>query len=99
MPTNRKRRTRQIVKKTLSDSWKYFLETGDYCSAIDKDKFPDVSNQDRFYIFQLGNPSPGGGYWEKLRKIWMQHKEEILRIWKSEKRQGKPWAGRIFDNE
>lgn len=99
MPTNRTKRSRKVVKQTLSDSWRFFLETGDYHTAISKEKFSDVSNCDRFYIFQLGNPSPGGGYWEKLRKIWMQHKDEILSDWKKQKKKGLPWAERLFDNE
>jgi len=92
-----KRRVRTMKKSALSDSWRYFLETGGCLSAIDKNKFPDISNYDKFHIFQLGNPRPGSGYWEKLRKIWMQHREEILSDWKSQKKKGLRWAETLFN--
>ena len=42
---------------------------------------------------------PRPGEKDLIREAWETHRSEILRIWKTEKRQGKPWAERIFDNE
>jgi len=91
------RRIRTMTKGNLSPAWKYFLETGQYFKL--REKFPDMSNLDHFNIFQLGHPTRGGNYWEKLRKIWLLHRDEILRIWKADRRRGKPWAEKVFTGE
>jgi hypothetical protein len=43
---------RKPAKPILSDSMRYFLESGDYCL---REKFPDA--RDRVEIFRLAHPS------------------------------------------
>lgn len=93
MQTNKARRKRQLKSQALSDAWRYFLETGDYCL---EDKTLDVSPRDKFYIFQCGNPRLGGASWRKLHAVWMSHKAEVLREWKVKKKIGRPWAETVF---
>jgi len=92
MPTNRTRRTRKIARSALSDAWKYFLETGDYCL---RKKFPE--SRDRVEIFRLANPS--GAIRLRLKKVWIEHRPEVLADWKKQKRRGLPWAAKEFKNE
>ena len=51
---------------------------------------------------------PGSGKAEAFRMVktataaraaWEIHKDEILKIWKAEKRRGKPWAEKVFDDK
>ena len=35
----------------------------------------------------------------RMEAAWKRHRDEILRIWKSEKRKGKPYGARMFDDE
>jgi len=89
-----KPRRKMQEKLGLNEPWRYFLETGDYCL---KSKFAEISPSDHFHIFQLGNPS--GSYREKLRKIWLEHRADILQTWKRQGKRGKPWAEKVFTGE
>ena len=86
-----KRRTRSMMKATISESMRYFLETGNYCL---RDIFPN-DPRGRGEVFRLAYPSIRMR--DELRKIWLLHRDEILRIWKSEKKRGRPWAAKCFD--
>jgi hypothetical protein len=83
---------RKPAKPILSDSMRYFLESGDYCL---REKFPDA--RDRVEIFRLAHPSKAMRM--RLQAIWMEHKAEVMRSWKAEKKRGLPWAAREFENE
>jgi hypothetical protein len=87
MPTNRKRRTRQIIKKELSFSVKYYLENGCYPP---RELFP--SRPGLVELFMMRHPNHAGD----LEKVWFLHRDEILKDWKAEKQKGKPWAEKHF---
>ena len=91
MPTNRKRKSRKFVASTISESMRYFLETGDYCL---RKLFPD-DPRGRAEIFRLAYSSPRMR--DELRRAWLLHRPEILRHWKVGKRKGLPWAAKQFD--
>ena len=83
-------------KPFLSDVWRHFLETGQYFGL--KEIFPDMTNREKFDIFQLGcSLHPDGNNYKKLRKIWLSHKDEILRDFKKQGKKWKPWAASLFD--
>lgn len=86
----KKRRTRSMMKSTLSDSLRQYLETGNY---LTRETFPDCPG--RAETFQLANPSCR----DRLRKVWDLHRLEILRAWKAKKRRGQPWAEQIFNEK
>jgi hypothetical protein len=70
---------------------KYFLETGDYCL---KKKPLEILPREKIAIFNLAQTGPAAR--ERLRAIWKIYGKEVLRIWKSEKRPGLPWAVKVF---
>ncbi|OGP68416.1 MAG: hypothetical protein A2W27_11010 [Deltaproteobacteria bacterium RBG_16_44_11] len=90
MPTNRRRRTRKIIKSILTDSLRQYLEMGDYCG-----KGLPLDSPGRIQTFMLAHPSKR----PQLKETWLRHRAEILQQWKAEKRPGLPWAEKEFGKE
>ena len=91
MPTNRRKRARNIAKTPLLDFVRILLTDG-----------PEVTHR------AMMDREPGTGQAEafRMRKTregaqpaWLLHRDEILRIWKAEKRTGKPWAAQQYEEE
>jgi hypothetical protein len=94
---------RKVRKKrhrgTLSPAWKYALETGDYFAATNEERFPNIDRKESAEIFLYVGCFAGADtpYWNDLRSIWFDHRDEILGEWKAQKRTGEPWAAKVFD--
>ena len=84
-----KRRTRAAKATTLTPYMRLYLTAGDY-SGHD---FPP-GTPGHVEAFMLRKDTPENR--EELRRIWLLHRDEILRQWKAEKRRGKPWAEKAF---
>jgi hypothetical protein len=90
MPTNRRRRTRPATPP-LFEAVKYFLLTGDYCGRA---LFP-TDPRGRVEAFRLASPSLRG----ELRGLWREHRAELLKEWKAEGCEGRPWAAKQLEKE
>jgi len=89
MPTNRTRQSRKITKTPLLDFVRILLMDGpDACHDAMMERKPGSGKADAFRM----RKTPGGA-----QAAWKTHRGEILRIWKAEKRRGKPWAESIFN--
>ena len=93
MPTNRRRKSRKIVSSTISEPMRYYLETGNYCL---RDIFPE-DPRGRAEVFRLAYPSEAMR--KRLRAVWLTHRPEILRQWKTQKKRGLPWGAKEFDEK
>lgn len=89
MPTNRKRTTRKIAKNPLLDFVRILLMDGpDACHVAMVERRPGTGKAESFRM----RKDKG-----RTQAAWIIHRDEILRIWKAEKRKGKPWGARVFD--
>lgn len=98
MPTTRKRKIRNIAKRPLLDFIRIFLMDGPevYRKAMTPPREPGLTGMALSFMMR------GHGKTLDLKDYtyedaWREHKKEILRIWKAEKRKGHPWAARQFD--
>lgn len=85
-------RSRKTARPFLSDAMRYYLETGDYCL---REKSLEVHSREKFEIFNLAQT--GSAARERLLAVWELHKDEVLGDWKRQKRRGRPWAAKEFD--
>ena len=83
-----KRRTRAMVKATISESLRYYLETGNYCL---RDLFPD-DPRGKVEVFKLAYSSEAMR--KRLKSVWLLHRSEVMAGWK---KRGRPWAARQFE--
>lgn len=81
-------RSKRAQRPILFDSLRQYLETGCY---LTRETFPLCPG--RIRTFQLANPRKR----DELKKVWLQHREQIMSEWKRNKRKGLPWAERKFD--
>lgn len=81
---------RQWRGKTLTDSMRYFLETGEHRL---RDRFPWA--KDRLEIFLLAKLEAR----TKLHRVWLHFRDEIMAGWRGQGRPGLPWAGHIFGGQ
>lgn len=90
MPTNRSRRSRKIARPPLLDFVRILLMDGP--EATSKAMMDRTPGSGKVEAFRMRKTARGA------HAAWLIHRDEILRIWKAEKRPGLPWAVRIFDN-
>jgi len=96
MPTNRKRIARRLARRPLLDFVRIYLMDGPVArSKAMTDQLPGTGKADAFNMLIHGKTMSGEKY--NYRDAWNEHKKEILRIWKAEKRRGKPWGAKEFD--
>lgn len=99
MPTNRKRTARRATGPRLSKSLRMYLETGDMHAVLEKygprSPEPDPDCFATFQVMGLSIRRPDQR--EKLKALWLLHREEILRDWKREKKKGRPWLQKVFE--
>lgn len=88
MPTNRTRRSRNVVKTSIPDSLFQYLTTGNY---LTRETCPNCPG--RVQTFRLAHP----GRRAELKEVWLLHRDAILREWKRQKKTGLPWAAKLFD--
>lgn len=84
MPTNRTRRTRKVAKTPLLDFVKILLMDGP--EATSKAMMDRIPGSGKAEAFMMRKTTHGA------HAAWLIHRDEILRIWKAEKRPGLPWA-------
>jgi len=87
MPTNRKRVSRSI-KPSISESLKHYFSTGQYGTHA----CPDCPGQGETFL--LANP----GKRDELRKVWLQHRDEIMGEWISTNPCSRPWIWWKFES-
>ena len=104
MPTNRKRKSRNFSTPVLLDFVRILLMDGPQArhDAM-MDRLPGSGKAEAFMMCK-----PACVPYEDNKELfkrypltaqaWHIHRAEILRIWQSEKRKGKPW-GAQFDKE
>lgn len=100
MPTTRKRRGRHIVKVPLLDYVRILLMHGHearHQACMEEQKHPGaVRLTGKAQAFLMSKrPMPGAP--NLMKEAWETHHVEIWKIWKKEKRSGKPWAANIYD--
>lgn len=83
----RRRRVRQWRGQMLTESMRYFLQSGDICL---RERFPHA--KDRLEIFVLGKRESR----EKLCRIWLHFRDEIMADWTRQGCLGVPWAEDVF---
>lgn len=98
MPTTRKRKTRNIVRTPLLDFIRIFLMHGPkvYHKAM-MSREPGLTGKALSFMMLCHGKTLDLKKEYTFRDAWNEHKDEILRIWKAEKRKGRPWAARQFD--
>lgn len=101
MPTNRSRRTRKVAKTPLLDFVRILLSEGpevEHQAVMAEITNPgEIRLTGKVEAFRMrgGGPDINGKY--RLKEAWDLHKDEILKIWKAERREGLPWAAKEFD--
>jgi hypothetical protein len=84
MATNRSRRTRQRQTTTLDPTEIEYLLTGE-------DPPRDTAGWSLMLSFEFfDGPDP-------TRRLWLEHRDELKRLWRSQGHQGPSWAEIQFD--
>ena len=79
------------MKATVSESLRYYLETGDYCL---RERFPE-DPRGWAEVFRLAYSSESMR--KRLKATWLLYRGEVLRQWKAKNKKGLPWAEKIFN--
>ncbi len=109
MPTNRKRRTRKIVTTPLLDFVRIFFMENSETFHKEMTAGRENGRSGKCEAFRMAKPGIGPGTgpdskgkfdykkrYARAYEAWKIHRDEILKLWKSEKRAGLPWAEKFY---
>ena len=89
MATNRMRRSRKNLKPIIPKALYFYFETG----SQDQSQFEP---EDRYNVFLPDFPLGKG---QDAADLWLLCRDEVLRNWKKQKKDGLPWAETHFGDK